>query len=103
MMNADVSANAGYPGGGLHGHLVQSLGVRIVSGRLAPGVALPTEAQLVEEFGSSRSTVREAIKVLTAKGLVVARTKAGTVVQPESNWNLLDPDVLAWRYEHEPS
>ena len=83
--------------------MVEALGARIVSGQPAPGDALPTEAQLVEEFESSRSTVREAVKVLTAKGLVVARTKAGTVVQPETSWNLLDPDLLAWRYDNEPS
>jgi GntR family galactonate operon transcriptional repressor len=102
-MNSDAALGGGYPGGSLHGRLVRTLGVRIVSGRLAPGEVLPTEAQLVEEFGSSRSTVREAVKVLTAKGLVLARPKIGTAVQPESNWNLLDPDVLAWRYTSEPS
>ena len=102
-MNDDVFSRGGYPGGSLHARLVQSLGSRIVSGRLAPGAALPTEAQLVEEFGSSRSTVREAVKVLTAKGLVLARTRTGTVVQPEGNWNLLDPEVLAWRYNGNPS
>jgi GntR family galactonate operon transcriptional repressor len=89
--------------GGLHGRLVQVLGLRIVSGQLEPGNSLPTEAQLVTDFGSSRSTVREAIKVLSAKGLVVARTKVGTLVRPESDWNLLDPDVLGWRYNSNPS
>ena len=101
-MNSDGSAS-GYPGGGLHGRLVQTLGARIVSGTLAPGDAVPTEAQLVEEFGSSRSTVREAMKVLTAKGLVLARPKIGSLVQPETSWNLLDPEVLAWRYNCEPT
>ncbi len=102
-MNTDAPPGAGHPGAGLHGRLVRSLGVRIVSGQLSPGDALPTEAQLVEEFGSSRSTVREAVKVLSAKGLVVARTRVGTLVQPESSWNLLDPEVLAWRYTSDPS
>ncbi len=89
----------GYRSDGLHGRLVHDLGARIVAGAFVPGDTLPTESRLVEEFGSSRSAVREATKVLVAKGLVVPRTKVGTVVQPEEAWNLLDPDVLAWRYE----
>ena len=97
-MDTDVA-----PSGGRPGRLVQELGRGIVSGELQPGDAVPTEVQLVEEFASSRSTVREAIKVLTAKGLLVARPKIGTLVQPESNWNLLDPDVLAWRYHGDPT
>ena len=102
-MNTEAPPSGGSTAGGLHGRLVQALGARIVSGELAPGAAVPTEAQLVEETGSSRSTIREAMKVLTAKGLVVARPKIGTLVQPESSWNLLDPDVLAWRYNGEPT
>lgn len=95
--------SGGYLGRGLHGRLVQTLGARIVSGEWPPGATLPTEAQLVGEFGSSRSSVREAVKVLTAKGLVQARTRTGTVVQPQASWNLLDPEVLAWRYDGSPS
>src|SRR5207247_2751621 len=45
---------------------------------------------------------REAIKVLAAKGLVESRPKTGTRVRPRSAWNLLDPDVLAWRLETSP-
>ena len=92
-----------YRSDGVHGRLVHELGRRIVTGWLAPGEVLPTEAALVEELGSGRSAVREAVKVLAAKGLVRTRTKAGTVVQPEAAWNLLDPDVLAWRYQAQPA
>jgi GntR family galactonate operon transcriptional repressor len=92
-----------YHRGGVHGRLVHELGRAIVGGGYIVGQALPTEADLMAEFGSGRSAVREAVKVLTAKGLVRARTKAGTVVQPETSWNLLDPDVLAWRYEADPT
>jgi GntR family transcriptional regulator, galactonate operon transcriptional repressor len=92
-----------YRSDGVHGRLVHELGRRIVTGGLAPGEVLPTEAALVAELGSGRSAVREAVKVLTAKGLVRTRTKVGTVVQPEAAWNLLDPDVLAWRYQAQPT
>ncbi len=100
---SDDGPARGYRSDGVHGRLVHELGVRIVAGRLAPGDSLPTEGQLVDEFGISRSAVREAVKVLTAKGLVHARPKIGTIVQPEPSWNLLDPDVLAWRYETDPT
>ena len=93
----------GYPQGGVHGRLVHELGARIVNGELAPGASLPTEEQLVAELGTGRSAVREAVKVLSAKGLVLARPKIGTVVQPEQSWNLMDPDVLAWRYDTDPT
>jgi GntR family galactonate operon transcriptional repressor len=50
----------------------------------------------------SRTVVREAIKVLAAKGLVESRPKVGTRVRPRRDWNLLDPDVLAWQIEAGP-
>jgi GntR family galactonate operon transcriptional repressor len=102
-MSTDDDSGRGYRSDGVHGRLVHELGSRIVSGALPPGELLPTEAILVTELGSGRSAVREAVKVLTAKGLVRARTKVGTIVLPETSWNLLDPDVLAWRYETAPT
>jgi DNA-binding FadR family transcriptional regulator len=102
-MTAEPPAGRGYRNDGVHGRLVHDLGRRVVSGEFAPGQVLPTETSLVAELGSGRSAVREAVKVLTAKGLVRARTKAGTTVLPEARWNLLDPDVLAWRYQTDPT
>jgi DNA-binding FadR family transcriptional regulator len=72
---------------------VHTIGRRIVSGKLRPGEQLPTAARA----GLSRGVVREAVKVLAAKGLVVSRPKTGTRVRPPEFWNLLDPDVLAWQ------
>ncbi len=72
------------------------IGRRIVSGTIPEGALLPREAELVTEFGISRQAVREALKVLAAKGLVVSRRRTGTRVQVRRCWNLLDPDVLAW-------
>jgi DNA-binding FadR family transcriptional regulator len=59
----------------------------------------PTEADLAKEHGVSRSVTREAVKMLTAKGLLTARPRKGTSVQPSSLWNLFDPDVLRWLLE----
>jgi DNA-binding FadR family transcriptional regulator len=88
---------AGYPRRGLHGEVVHSIGMRILRGDLEPGDLLPNEEQLGSELEVSRTVLREAIKVLAAKGLVESRPKTGTRVRPRREWNLLDPDVLAWR------
>jgi DNA-binding FadR family transcriptional regulator len=90
-----------YPRRGLHGALVHDIGARSVRGERAPGELVPVEA-LSGEPPVSRTVVREAIKVLTAKRLVEARPNTGTRVRPRRDWNLLDPDVLAWQVEAGP-
>jgi DNA-binding FadR family transcriptional regulator len=84
-----------YPRGGLHGQIVHSIGRQIVSGEIPPGEQLPA----TPELPASRTVLREAIKVLAAKGLVESRPKTGTRVRPRHAWNLLDPDVLAWHQD----
>jgi GntR family transcriptional regulator, galactonate operon transcriptional repressor len=90
-----------YPRRGLHGQLVHDIGVRILRGELRPGDSLVMDAEADGET-VSRTVVREAIKVLAAKGLVVARPRTGTHVRDRRYWNLMDPDVLAWRLEANP-
>jgi DNA-binding FadR family transcriptional regulator len=80
---------------------VHEIGVRIVDGELKPGETLPDNG-FVGDAEVSRTVVREAIKVLAAKGLVESRPKVGTRVRPRRDWNLLDPDVLAWQLEAGP-
>ena len=82
----------------LHSIVAHDLGARIVSGKLAPGDVLPTEAALSESLDVSRTALREAIKILSAKGLIESRPKTGTRVKPRTSWNLLDPDVLSWHF-----
>lgn len=81
----------------LHGHVIHQLGVRIVGGQLRPGEVLPREETLAEQMAVSRTALREAMRVLSAKGLVEARPKVGTRVREERYWQQLDADVLAWR------
>lgn len=81
---------------GLHAHVLHQIGKDIASGTYPEGTVLPREAELQVRFKASRQTVREAIKVLSAKGMVYARKRAGTFIQPRNSWDLLDPDVLAW-------
>jgi GntR family galactonate operon transcriptional repressor len=91
-----------YPRRGLHGAVVHDIGLRIVQGEIEAGGALPTEDELSGELVVSRTVLREAIKVLAAKGLVESRPKTGTRVRPRAEWNLIDPDVLAWQLEAGP-
>lgn len=75
--------------------MLDRLGREIVTGRYDKK-AFPTEAELTEQYSVSRSVTREAVKMLTAKGLLSARPRQGTVVQPSTSWNLFDNDVLRW-------
>src|SRR5690606_34968774 len=72
----------------------------IFSGRYQPGQSLPTENELGAELGVSRTVIREALKVLAAKGLVLSRPRVGTIVCEQDSWNVIDPQVLAWHAEH---
>jgi len=82
--------------------IVDIVGAAIVAGEFA-GRPFPIEADLARHFAVSHSVTREAVKMLTAKGLLFARPRQGTMVQPEPAWNLLDPDVLRWLVERKPS
>lgn len=78
--------------------LLESVGRAIVTGQFE-GKVFPTEAELAKQHGVSRSVTREAMKMLTAKGLLTARPRQGTTVQPTSSWSLFDTDVLRWMLE----
>lgn len=80
-----------------------TIGRRIVSGKYMPGDTLPTEPRIQEEFGVSRTAVREAIRLLSAKGLTASRPKIGTRVRPTVDWNMLDAEVLRWQVDQNPT
>ena len=81
--------------GNLTEQVVQSLGQAIVSGEY-PTASVFQIADLCSEYKASRTVMREAVKILTAKGLVTSRASVGSIVQDEMSWNLSDPDVLDW-------
>ena len=60
--------------------LHRELKERIANGDYAPGSQLPSEAELVEQYGVSRSTVRSTLSALEAEGLIVRRWGVGTFV-----------------------
>lgn len=76
--------------------LAEKLAQQILKGEYAPGTILPGEMELGEKFGVSRTAVREAVKTLTAKGIVLPRPRIGTRVMPRDNWNFLDKELLSW-------
>lgn len=87
----------------LYGHVMRELGQRIVSGKVKPGEVLPPEHALAENLQVSRTALREALKVLSAKGLIESRTGVGARVLEERHWNQLDADVLSWRCASMPA
>jgi GntR family transcriptional regulator, galactonate operon transcriptional repressor len=87
-----------YPIRGLHGQVVDELGRGIVAGDLSDNGVLDLAA-LEQSLQVSRTVVREALKVLGAKGLVDARPKRGTFIRPRSEWNLFDRDILRWTFD----
>ncbi|MDE2385406.1 MAG: FadR family transcriptional regulator [Alphaproteobacteria bacterium] len=80
----------------LHSGIARSIGERILAGEFSPGSILPNEAEWCQIYSASRTAVREAIKLLTAKGFITSRAKIGSRVEPRARWNLLDREVLEW-------
>ena len=81
----------------VHGSTVDQLGEAIVTGRHPVGSSLPPEPLLCEDLGVSRTVIREAVKSLIAKGLLVTGPKLGTRVLPQDQWNWFDPQVVGWQ------
>jgi len=79
--------------------ITHNLGIAIVTGVYSTDNPMPIEADLCRQYNASRPVLREAVKMLTAKGLLVSRPRLGTLVRPEEHWNMLDPDVLEWLLE----
>ena len=86
----------------IHQALARQLGIAILSGEYAPGDAFGGEIEESDALGISRTAYREAMRILTAKGLLESRPKAGTHITPRQRWNLLDPEVLEWMFSGRP-
>jgi GntR family transcriptional regulator, galactonate operon transcriptional repressor len=87
---------------GLARKAVDTLGQWIVNDRFSPEAVMPTESQLAATLGVGRATVRDAVKVLSGKGLVRTARRYGTRVTPVESWNLLDGDVIGWHGRDHP-
>jgi len=82
-----------------HAEVARSIGIDIIAGRYAEGARLPGDAEMTAMFGVSRPVLRESVKTLVAKGLLTTKARVGTVVRGRSDWNMFDPDVLAWHLD----
>lgn len=83
--------------------VVADLVAAIVTGTLRPDEVLPPEGELSQQFGVSRTVIRESVKRIEEKGLVVVAQGRGTTVNPPSMWNVLDPVVLSAMVDHDDS
>ena len=76
--------------------MVDILGLRMAAGEYQEGEVLPVEQDLADSLEVGRNALREAVKVLSGKGLISTAPRSGTKVRPRGEWNMLDPDVLRW-------
>lgn len=83
----------------LYMRVVDNLAKQIIRAGSEQIITFPAEPELCKLLGVSRTVVREAIKVLEAKGLVEVGHGQGMVSRGPADWNLLDPDVLKWQSE----
>ncbi|WP_297600674.1 FadR/GntR family transcriptional regulator [Microcella sp.] len=98
-ISGDADRGSGYAMRGLQARVIDGVGRQIVGGHYAPGDLLPREAELTDEYAVSRTSVREGMRVLAAKGLVDIRQKVGTRVRQPEFWNVFDSDILRWHSE----
>jgi len=83
----------------LYEQVTKAIALRILDGTLRVDSDASTEAELCADLGVSRTVLREAVKVLNAKGLVEIRPKTGMRVRPRSQWNLIDRELMMWQAE----
>src|SRR5262245_24324022 len=84
----------------LHDQITRYLALQILQGKLRDGLpGFSSETELSDHLKVSRTALRESIKVLAAKGLLEVRPKVGIRIRPRDEWNLMDPDLLAWQGE----
>jgi len=82
-----------------HALITREIAMHIMRGDYPENSVLPNENVLIEQFRVSRTALREALKTLAAKGLIISKTKIGTKVLPSPFWNLFDPQLLTWRID----
>ncbi len=96
METLDASRNLAH-------QVTHALGRAIVQGKYAGDHIVITEAELSDQFKISRTVTREAVKMLSAKGLLSSRQRRGITVAPCNQWNMFDEDVLSWTLSTTPT
>lgn len=86
----------------LHDRVTRALALRVIEAqKTREQLVFPNEAELCQQLNVSRSILREAVKVLSDKGMLEVRPRLGTRSKSRSEWRLLDPDILRWQSEVE--
>jgi len=80
----------------LHVQVACKIATSILSGDLPQGAKIPNEQILCEQLCVSRTALREALKLLISKGLLLSESKVGITVMDKENWNFYDPQLLEW-------
>jgi DNA-binding FadR family transcriptional regulator len=83
-----------------HAQVVDELGRAIVAGTYPVGNILPGDLELAQRFKVSRTVLRETMKTLAAKGMIVAKARVGTRVTEKNQWNMFDSEVIAWHFDN---
>ena len=92
-MNENSKLFEQLPKGAISEIIIQRITDALISGELKPGDKLPTELEFSEKLKIGRNSVREAIKVLVAFGVLEIRRSEGTYVVEKFSQNLLNPIV----------
>jgi GntR family transcriptional repressor for pyruvate dehydrogenase complex len=87
--------------GGLVDRVVKEIQRVIMSGQLEPGMKLLPERELADELGVSRTVIREAVRILVAKGLLETKPGVGTIVRQVSSDQIVEPLSLLLRTQEE--
>lgn len=82
----------------MNGAIIDAIGADIVAGELLPGDRLTLEG-LQEEFGVSRTVVRDCMRILESMNLVYSKRRVGIVVQDPSLWSVFDSRIIRWRLD----
>jgi DNA-binding FadR family transcriptional regulator len=85
----------------VHGRLVEALARAILGGEVKPGESLEGLSMPVALRRVSHGAMREAFRVLAAKGLIQAAPRIGTRVRSREHWDLLDPELISWGHGSE--
>ena len=100
MESESMFRNVGVQGG-LVDRVVNEIQRVIVSGQLEPGMKLLPERELADELGVSRTVIREAVRILVAKGLLETKPGVGTIVRQVTSDQIVEPLSLLLRTQEE--
>src|SRR5205807_2182644 len=78
----------------LSDQVTRALARRIANGEIGDDVQPPTESEICQEFGVSKTTAREVIRSLAERGFVEVRQGRRMQVRRSSEWNQLDPPMI---------